>query len=177
MSARVPLGRDYDLGSYRKVYRLPDALEVDENSFIRIERTRVYFDDVLAVTYHRYYGALFLFFTGLFAAAFLLLATAIDEEAGTVAFLLMASPFLTAFVVRLAFRVDVVSVFGRRTLARMKFSFRKRRAREIYDDLVRRIRAVQERLAAQAPPPAPAPAADLPAPPLPPPGPAPAGAP
>jgi hypothetical protein len=75
-------------------------------------------------------------------------------------------------------RVDVITVFGKRTMACMKFSFRKQRAREIYRDLTQKIRACQEKAAAALPKPPPPPAAEVPPPPpsaeapLPPPPPA-----
>ena len=74
-------------------------------------------------------------------------------------------PFVAAFVLRLALKIDVITVFGKRTMACMKFSLRKARAREIYRDLTRKIRACQEKAAAAMPKPAPPPAPEVPLPP------------
>jgi hypothetical protein len=160
VAPRVYLGGDYDLGGRRRVYALTDALEVDENSFVQIERSRVYFEDVLAVTYHRIFGAAFLVFNAIFTLGFALigLLTAMDRFSrdASIVFFIFASPFLMAFLVRLIFRVDVITVFGRRTKARMRYGFRKGRAREVFGEIVRAVRRAQEeasrQAAAQAPP-------------------------
>jgi hypothetical protein len=159
---RIPLGRDQGFGGYRHVFELEDALEVDENNFVEIERTRVYFDDVLGITYHRQNSTAFLIAMGLLAlffggiAAIALAAEGGREPAVPIVFGILASPFAAAFLARLLLKVDVITVFGRRTMACMKFGFRKARAREIYRDLTLKIRDRQEKAAAgQAPPPAP----------------------
>jgi len=167
MKPRVFLGRDQNLAGYRRVYEIEDGLEVDENSFVEIERTRVYFDDVLGMTYHRQMGVGFLIFTGLFALFLgaLTLAVAVENRGEPVAALVLGCftlPFVAAFVLRLALKVDVITVFGKRTMASMKFGFRKERAREIYRDLSRKIRACQEKAAASLPKPPAPPEAPLP---------------
>jgi hypothetical protein len=169
MKPRIFLGRDQSLAGYRRVYEIEDGLEVDENSFVEIERTRVYFDDVLGVTYHVQMGVAFLVAMGLLALFFggLALVAAVGNSEFGVAILFgcFAVPFVVAFLLRLALRVDVITVFGKRTMACMKFSFRKQRAREIYRDLTQKIRACQEKAAAALPKPPPPPAAEVPLPP------------
>jgi hypothetical protein len=170
--SREYLGTDHASFVRRKVFLLVDALETDELLFIRIERTRVYFDDVLAVTYHKERGVLFLVFTGIMALFWGIPAAAgfaKGDDGGHVAgvFLgVLALLFGLAFVLRLTLQVDVISVFGRRTNSRMRFWLRKERAREIYTRLVDQIRARQQKAAASLPPP-PAPP-DVPVPPSPP---------
>jgi hypothetical protein len=172
MKPRIFLGRDQGLAGYRRVYEIEDGLEVDENSFVEIERTRVYFDDVLGMTYHVQMGVAFLVSMGLLALFFggiAVIAGFNDSGMGVaVLFGCFAAPFLVAFILRLAMRVDVITVFGKRTMACMKFSFRKQRAREIYRDLTQKIRACQEKAAAALPKPAPPPAPEVPLPPAPP---------
>lgn len=162
------LGRDHDLACRRRVFRIHDALETEEASFLRIERTRVYFDDILLITRHRQRGVLFLLFNGLFAGAFLLgtlVAWSSDVPPGAVyAFLVLASPFVLAFLIRVILGVDVITVYGRRTTARMKFGFRKGRAREVYRALALDIRSRQQAASAPGNPPA-APTEALPPPP------------
>jgi hypothetical protein len=159
---RIPLGREQHLGGYRRVFEIEDGLEVDENNFVEIERTRVYFDDVLSITYHRQAGLVYLIIIGLmalFLAGIAVLSTVMEggrELVVAIVFACLAAPFVIAFVLRLILKVDVITVYGRRTMARMKFYFRKGTAREIYRDLALKIRARQEKAAAaQAPPPAP----------------------
>jgi len=168
------LGADHDMASRKKVFRLPDALETDEASFIRIERTRVYFDDVLAITRHRQLGLPFMVFNGLMAGGFLsgaLFSWMSKAEPGLIIFFgVVALPFVLALAARLVFGVDVITVYGRRTMTRMKYFFRKGRAREVFEDLTREIDARQQKAApAAAPPPA--------LPPEPPPSPPPAAGP
>jgi hypothetical protein len=156
------LGADHDMAGRKKVFRLPDALETDEGSFIRIERTRVYFDDVLAITRHRQLGLGFLIFNGLLGGGFLIGAVSAwvsTSVPGLFIFLGIDSlPFVLAFILRLLLGVDVITVYGRRTMTRMRYFFRKGRAREVFEDLTREIEARQQKAAlAAAPPPAPPP--------------------
>lgn len=162
-ASRRFLGRDFSFSSFRRVYEIPDGLEVDEDTFTEIERTRVYFDDVLAITYHRYVGRVFMIVAGLLAAFFAALAVLIGIEApagGLVFFAVFGSPFLIAMAVRGTLGVDVITVYGRRTLARVRFGFRKARAREVFEGLAARIRARQEEVSNSLAPPAPPPPPD-----------------
>jgi hypothetical protein len=131
------------------VYMLPDALEVDETTFIEIERTRVYFDDVL------------------FALFGIMMLTG-TEKAGSIGFFIFAVPLLLMCAVHLILKFDYITVFGRRTMARMKFTVRKGRARQVYKDLIAKVRAHQAALAAAQPKPPPPAEPELPpGPPLP----------
>jgi hypothetical protein len=168
--SREFLGRDYDPAGRRTVFGLPDALETDEAVLLRIERTRVYFDDILAITHHRQLGFVFLLFNGLFATGLLIGAAASwmsdAPRAAVVTFSILSSPFVLAIILRLALGVDVITVYGRRTSTRFRFAFRKQRARDIFRDLTLKIRARQESIADSVLPPPPVP--DLPPPPPPP---------
>jgi hypothetical protein len=147
------------------VYMLPDALEVDETTFIEIERTRVYFDDVLAITYHRGYSVLLLALAGGFGALFALFGIMMltgNEKAGSIGFFIFAMPFLLTCAAHLFIKYTYITVFGRRTMARMKFTIRKGRARQVYKDLIAKIRAHQAALAAAQPKPPPPAEPELP---------------
>lgn len=171
MATRVYLGRDQNMAGMVKVYLLPDALEVDETTFIEIERTRVYFDDVLAITYHRAVNLLVLALVGGLGGVFAVLSVIMlteDQKAGALAFLMFAAPLLLVCIVHLILKNDYITVFGRRTMARMKFPVRKGRARKVYQELIEKVRAHQAALAAAQPkPPAPPGPALPPGPPLP----------
>lgn len=167
MKPRIFLGRDQHPGGYRNVFEIEGGLEVDEINFVEIERTRVYFDDVLGITYHKQTGIAFLIGMGLLALLFggLALVLALDHETeGAIAMGVVTAPFAIFFLLRVILKVDIITVFGRRTMACMRFQFRKGRAREIYGELTRKIRSVQEKAAPAAPP---APPAPLPPPPAP----------
>ncbi len=168
---RKYLGRDQNPGSAVRVYLLPDALEIDELSFVEIERTRVYFDDILAVTYHRAVSVIFLVIMGLLGGIFAAIAMVVaaqKESVGAAVLLIFASPWLLFFFAHLILKTDVITVFGRRTMARIRFQVRKGRARQVYQELAEKIRVAQEAAAAAQPPPPPPPEADIPMPPLPP---------
>jgi hypothetical protein len=169
--ARTYLGVDANLGGVRRVFEIEGALEVDENNFTQIERTRVYFDDVLGITYHQQTGVAFLLFTGVmavFLGAIAIIVAVDGTPEGAIVLGICASPFALAFFLRVLLKVDVITVYGRRTRAIVRFGFRKSRARMIYNDLTAKIRARQAKALAEQPPPPPPPAApDLPLPPPP----------
>ena len=164
-AAREYLGVDQDMAGRRKVFRIVDALETDEASFLRIERTRVYFDDVLAITRHREYGVVFLTLCGFLSVALIGAGLAVwaasEQVVGLVFFCVFAAPFFIGFILRAALGVEVVSIYGRRTMTRVKFWFRKEKANEVFETLVAECQSRQQKNA--PPPPA--------APPLPPPPP------
>jgi hypothetical protein len=148
---RTYLSRYQGWGSRRKVYEVPGGLEIDEFDQYDIVRKRVFFDDVLYVTYHRYYGAGFLVLTGLFGALFLFIAFIVParETEARMIFFVFAACGLLPFALRILFRVDCITIYGKRSKAQLHFSFRKARARKVFEDLVEKIRGTQERLAAE----------------------------
>lgn len=162
------LGRHDALFFRERVYELEDCLEVDEFTLTTIERRRVPFDEVLAASSHRRRGPAFLALTGLFALASGIAAVALvvagegTAVAGAVILGPVTAGFLFAFILRLSLGVDVITVHGRRTMARLAFGYRKAQAREVFERLTRRIREHQDKLAAELPPPA---EPDAPAPP------------
>jgi hypothetical protein len=167
---RTYLGGSTQYGLRTRVYRIPDALEVDEVTVGEIRRSRVYFDDVLLITYHQDWGIVALVLLGiLFLASAGITLFSLLEGASTVpiVFFGVAVFFLLLLIVRLILRIDVITVFGRRTSAQLKFSVRKGRARRVGAELERAIRATQARSAASRakPPPSATPGAEAPPPP------------
>jgi hypothetical protein len=170
MSARTYVGRDlvpilWVIIGYRAVYEIDDGLEVDEVNMAAIERTRVYFDDVLGVTIHQAQGVGFLITMGIGALIFALLSVSAFVDHDVVPGLILAIAglaFLVVFLLRMVLKVNVVTVFGRRTMAVMKFPMGRDRAWSVYFDLTRKIAACQQKAAAAQPPPPPAPDAPLP---------------
>jgi hypothetical protein len=143
----------------RKVFLVDGALEVDEDLNYDIERRRVYFDDVLAITYHRVLGGLHVGALAFCMVVFGLAALGFwseDELVAAGVFLGIAAVFLALAIVRLILGIDVITVYGRRTRARMKFGWAKARARRTFQELVDLVRARQSE-AAQAIAPAPPP--------------------
>lgn len=169
---RTFLGKANRYGNRQRVYLKDDCIEVDELDHYDIFRRRVFFEDVIAITYHRYVGWASVLSVGLGAAFFLTLAAIIASHKETrvaVFFLVLALPFVVLAALRLALQVDTITVFGKRTKAEMYYYFRKARARDTHARLIRLVRERQEALAAQyaaeAPPPEPPPQGGLPPPP------------
>ena len=165
------LGRAQSLGERVRTYWTDEALEVDRIDNYEIRRRRVFFDEILLVTLHNTHGFLISilpFFLGLLFAVMALAAR--DEPTASMVFWIVAA-FFAAFAVGAALTpVWVVTVYGKRTRARMHFRLRQAKAREVYADICRAAadaqRALAARLAGEAPePPLPLSESELPPPP------------
>jgi hypothetical protein len=151
------LGGAAGIALRQRVYRTREYLEVDEIEGYDVLRRRVFFDDVLLITYHRFLGWGYVVAIGVAAVLLTVLAYAIgtdDRRAGLIFFALVALPFGILTVLRLALRVDAVTVFGRRSKAQIHFQFRKARAREVYLQLCRATREQQPQPSRTLSPPA-----------------------
>jgi hypothetical protein len=149
---RTYLGSNNTIASREKVYETADAIEAQTSNQYEINQKRVLFDDVQLVTLHRERGTAYLIIIGCTALLFLLpgLGFAITGVyPAAITFLVLASPFIAMFIVRALLGVDVVTIFGRRSKAAIRFPIRKTRARDVYTHLMRVIRESQERLAAR----------------------------
>jgi hypothetical protein len=149
---RTLIGKRNGVSSRQRIFQTADAIEVEEVEGYDVTRRRVFFDDIVLVTYHQFLGWPFLIAIGaLLALSLLLTVTASlgSRQAGLVVFLICALPCLIALALRLILRVDVVTVYGKRTRAQIPFWFRKQRARELYQQIGRLAREHQERLARQ----------------------------
>src|SRR5439155_26123682 len=134
--SRKLLGRNAGLASRQSIYETPDALEIESVEQYEVSCRRVLFEDVLLVTYHRETGwgivvaNLFIFLV------FFLISGLIYSGSGAIPATLIAAalgvPSLLLVFIRLILKVDVVSVFGRRSKAVLRYAYRKRRARETY---------------------------------------------
>ncbi|MHC4247493.1 MAG: hypothetical protein ACYS9X_00040 [Planctomycetota bacterium] len=148
---REKLGRWSGLfGGRQVVYVADDGIEVDELDGYEVTRRRVFWEDVLLVTYHRHIGVAFPLVTAVAAALFGLMAIGVgsgDATAGVIVAVIFCLPFVVVFALRLALGVDVVTVFGRRTMARMRFSYLKARARRTFGMIVDRARRAQDQIA------------------------------
>ena len=159
---RTLLGGQRGLLSNVRVYRTADAVEVDEVEGYDVSRRSVLLDEVLLVTYHQAFGWKLLVGLGRVRDAdrcrlrhpgprrALITGVVPSPSCGL--------PFVIAAALRLALRLDVVTVYGIRSKASMSFWFRKRRAREVF--------ALVCRLARERQPPRPAAARRVPAAPL-----------
>ena len=157
---RVFLGKRSGLSSWERVFRTPDAIEVEEAEGYDLSRRRVWLDEVLLVTSHRGYGLAFLIAMAVFTTIFGLMSLAVliaDRTAGLVSLALFVLPFAAAFGLRLALGLDVVTVHGKRTRAEMHFWFRKARGRRVFQEVCRLARERQDAMRAGHRPRPPAP--------------------
>ncbi|HLA76578.1 MAG TPA: hypothetical protein VJU18_03255 [Vicinamibacteria bacterium] len=150
-SARlIYLGRKLGFLTRERVFRFPDGLEVDVVLGAQVRCQRVFFDEVHLITLHRGRGLVLLLVAGalfLFATAASLLTGLIGNWwAGAGVFVLAGLPAATAFVLRLALGLDVVTIHGRRSRAEMHFFLKKARAQEVYHQICRLARERQERV-------------------------------
>jgi hypothetical protein len=156
---RTLVGTMSGLSARQRVYRTPDALEVDETEGYEVTRRRVFFDDVLLVTYHQFVGWTFVLAMSLLTAASAFVAGIValsgEIRAAVAVFLVSGLPFALLGLLRLLLRVDGVTVYGKRTRAQVHFWFRKRRARQVFDMVCRLAGERQVRLAESRPAPEP----------------------
>src|SRR5688572_13799943 len=133
------LGTRGNLGGATRVYRTQDGLEIDDAEDERIFRKRVFWDEVLMVTLHHGRDVPFVIFA-LIGAGFLALfsfamGAAASVVAGVVMSLLTWVPLVVYTIVRVVQGVPTVSVYGRRTMARLTFPLRPGRARAVYAEI------------------------------------------
>ncbi len=142
-SKRRYVGAFGDLATRTSVYERDNALEVDEQDAFHIRRRRVFFEDVLLVTLHDSISLLGIFTPFGVSSVLFLIAIAIGHEGGwiTAAF---ALPFIAYGVARMAIRDAIITVFGRRSRARIRFTLRRRKAQRTYEELCEKIRKAQE---------------------------------
>ena len=169
---RILLGRGSSLSSRHRVFHTPDAIEIEEAEGYDVTRRRVWLDEVLLITYHQAVGwafvAVMLAFMGIIGIFGMipLLVNPSAQSAGYLAGLLL--PFAILLALRLLLRVDVITVYGRRTKADMQFWFRKTQARQVYQQVCRLARERQQRLrnapGARRPAPPPPPTTPMPPP-------------
>jgi hypothetical protein len=147
---RQRLGGVSGASSFSRVYRTADAIEVDEFEGTDVTRRRVLLDEVLLVTRHRELGTAFVLVTAAIATVFGAVSGLValgDVKVGIILFGLTGLPALAALVFRVLAGLDVVTVYGPRTRARIHFSVRKQRCRQVYSLVCRLARERQERVA------------------------------
>jgi hypothetical protein len=165
MSDRKFLGRYTDFTSRYVVYETPHAIETDELDNFEITRKRVFYEDVLLVTMHRS-SAVLRALLGICLGLFLVIIAAV--VGGTAGWVFGAFALLSAIygIARFAISETVVTVFGRRSKARIRFPFRPARGHQVFEAVCANVRRAQEELAAeiraQEPPPVVVDAPELP---------------
>ena len=145
---RTRIGRNTGFATRQIVYRTPLGIEVDELDHFEVVRKRVFYDDVVLVTYHRQQSWAFIVsmaVTLLVFGSLAVIASSVPPLAMT-----LAAVAAVAFVfgaIRLLTQVDVITVFGRRSKAAVRYPYRKAFARRIYNEICANVAAAQRRLA------------------------------
>ena len=148
---RVFLGRDASWAERVRVYRTDEALEVAYISTFEVNLRRLFFDEVQLVTLHRARGSRTLWLL-IALSALCALGTLIAWSTPE-----LANGFLTVTVIVLAWTLvtaliqsSIITAYGGRGRARIRFLYRPGKARRVYDDLCRRVGEIQGRIAAAA---------------------------
>jgi hypothetical protein len=150
---RTLLGTWRDLGTSQRVYETADAVEVDESTGFVGTRRRVFYDEVLLVTYHRSIGWSMAVLAAVVASMIALAAgiAALAARPGpAVVIFLFTLPFVAFIIARLAVKMDCITIHGRRSRARVCFWLRKGRSRRAFQRICARVRHAQERATARA---------------------------
>ncbi len=163
---RTRIGRFNDIATRQIVYQTSDALEIDEIDQFEVARRRVYFDDILLVTMHSRVGIAFVVTMAVFFLLFIAIAAVLQSDHDNTAamwFAGLSAPFLLALFTRVLLKQDVITVYGRRSKAAMRFTFRKAYARAKFAEICNLAQRAQARIAAEK---AAAAMADVPMPPV-----------
>ena len=152
MSGRVLGHTRLPEGTRARVVLTDEAIEVDEAEGADVNRHRVLLDDVLAVTLHEQRRVGFLVTMGLIVLAMAGLALAIlfdgpgvQWQPAAAIFGVFGMPALLAFLLHLSLGVRTVTVYGRRSRARVGFLLRRDRARRVRDLVCQAVRDSQSR--------------------------------
>jgi hypothetical protein len=146
---RVYLGRMLGFLMRQRVYSISNGLEIDDLDIFNILRRRVFFDDVLMITRHRFYGKAFIAMMATCAIFFFVIAAVamLGSPESAVVFGLMGIAFLAPLAIRLFYGVDAITIYGRRTKARIDFHIQKAKCDEVYKQLCELTRLRQEAVA------------------------------
>jgi len=150
---RKLIGRSSSLFSRDAVWQVPDGLEVETSDQYDITRRQVLFQDIFFVTHHRMFGVGYLVATGLISLFFVGIAMLVigiggaDEWVAALVILGIGMPAILSFLLRLLFRLDVITIYGKRSKASIRFRLRKQRARQVYAQICATVRNAQTHMA------------------------------
>jgi hypothetical protein len=146
-ASRRYLGSANSLAERVRVYWTGRGLEVDSSEGYEIRRTRVFFDEVLLVTLHsKLGGALPWLPLGLAALVGISALLARSEPLPSQILTWIALGFFVIGAALFFTPQWVVTVFGRRTRARLQFRLRERKARDVFASICQAVDAAQRSL-------------------------------
>jgi hypothetical protein len=152
MAARPPvrtlLGTWTDFGTWQRVYETPQAIEVDESNGLTGMRHRVFYDEVVLVTYHSSIGWSLAVLLAVISASIGLVALGLalagqGRTAVTIGFFAVLAAVLA--VLRMVVKVEALTIYGRRSRARASFWVNRGSGREAFQRVCARVRRAQER--------------------------------
>lgn len=150
---RKYLGTAHNLAERVRVYWTDEGLEVDSSEGYEIRRTRVSFDEVLLVTLHSQLGGvlswLILGLAGLVGLVGMVLYR--SEPSASRGSMVVALGLALIGAVLFVIPQWVVTVFGRRTRARLKIRLRERKARDLFASICQAVDEAQRQLRATEP--------------------------
>jgi hypothetical protein len=172
-TVRRYLGSAHTLSERVRVYWAEKALEVDRLESYEIRRSRVFFDEVLLVTLSSKRGGVLPWVTFGFAALAWFISVLVQSEpAASQALTWVALGLLAIGAVLFLTPLWVVTVFGRRTRARMQFRLGERKARDLFaqicqaaDEAQRALHAAEPARDTEPPQPPPLPLSEMDGPP------------
>jgi hypothetical protein len=144
---RTLIGTNAGVVSRERVFETGEGVEVDSTDQYDLSRKRVLFEDVVLITHHREAGWGHVVGHTFVALVFLsIAAVTVSAGGGWIAASIISAfalPSIITIAIRSTIGIDVVSIYGRRSRAKLRFTFRKKRARELYGRLCHRTRQAQ----------------------------------
>lgn len=157
MTNRTLIGKYSSLVSREAIYETPDGFDVETREGYDVIERRVLFSDVMLVTLHRHYGTAYLLTTGLISLFFFVIAVTAygsfpqNGDVAAMVILAFGVPSALSFLLRAAFGVDRITIYGRRSKATVGFRLRKARARRSYERICTLVRNAQQGVASVPP--------------------------
>jgi hypothetical protein len=145
-------GSAHGLSERVRVYWTEKALEVDSSEGYEIRRRRVFFDEILLVTLHSKPGGALPWLPFGLAALVGLTSASMWSEPSVRDFLMWTAGGLFVAGVLVYFTpLWIITVFGRRTRARVQYRLREKKARDLFARICRAAAEAQGALSAQGP--------------------------
>jgi hypothetical protein len=143
---RVLLGRLNTLAERMRVYRTDDGFEIDRLDYADVRRQRVPYAEVGLVTLHARTGGPLAWVASVATLLFAGLAALLQSEPPLL-YAFAGVAFLLGLIAGTSFVLPTwtITVYGRRTVARLAFRLREAKARRTFAEIGRRVGEAQER--------------------------------
>ncbi len=151
---RKYLGTAHSLAERVRVYWTDKGLEVDSSEGYEIRRTRVLFEEVQLVTLHSQMGGAMSLLTFILALLVGIVASALTRSEPATSRGMMWVALVLAVLAALLFVLPkwVITVFGRRSRARLRIRLREAKARDLFAHICQAVDEAQRNLRPNVPP-------------------------